>query len=111
MILIIGIIWIIGSLIAIYITDHNYYWKSMHRLFYILVILALVTNTYIVYNPQLNNIIGGVIETNPTFELALILAATEALCIIGPIAAIHSLIEHIHQEKESKKYKEYIKGR
>lgn len=111
MIIIIGLIWLIGSLAAIYITDHNYYWKGMHRLFYILVVIALITNTYAVYNPQLNNMIGGVIETNPSFELALILAAVEAICIVGPIAAIHSLIEHIHTEKESKKYKEYIKGR
>lgn len=103
------IIWLAASLLAIYITDHSYYWKGMHKLFYILAIIALITNAYSVYDPRLNHMIGGVIETNPTFELALILSAAEAICIVGPIAAIHSLIEHIHTERESKKYQEHVK--
>lgn len=89
--IIIATIWLIGSLIAIYIADRKYLWEPLLKILTISTILALIYNGYTVYNPNANNLIGGVIEVNETWNLALFIAIIEGIMITGPIALIYDI--------------------
>ena len=89
--MIIIIIWFISSIAAIHIADRKYLWSPLLKILTISTILSLIYNGYAVYNPDANNIIGGVIEINETWNHALMLAIIEGIMITGPIALIYDI--------------------
>lgn len=88
--IIIGIIWFAASIYAIYVADRKYLWDNGSKTIIITSLITLVFNGFSVYNPELNKMVGGVIEINPSWNTALILAIIEGIMITGPIAAIYS---------------------
>ena len=89
--MIIIIIWFISSIAAIHVADRKYLWSPLLKVLTISTILSLIYNGYTVYNPDANNIIGGVIEINETWNHALMLAIIEGIMITGPIALIYDI--------------------
>ena len=92
MIYIIGSIWFIASLYTIYYVDHYCYWKHLFKVFFVCCIIAFLYNGVQLYDPTIDHMIVT-IETNPTWNAALILSIAEGTCLTGPIAAIHAIKE------------------
>lgn len=98
MIIVLGLVWLILSIYAIYYTDYYYYWDKLFTVYISASILALILNTWIVYEPSMGHMVVT-IEINPTFDLALGLAFIEGICITGPIAGLHILKEKIKERR------------
>ncbi len=95
--IVISIVWLIASVVAIYITDRDYHWDGLFKIFIGAAAIAFLFNGWQLYDPNMNHMIAT-IELNPTWTAALALSFGEAICITGPIAAIHSYLQY-------KKYK------
>ena len=74
-----------------------------YKLFIGLTLLFIVLFAWQVYNPALSKFIGAA-EINPSFTLALILAAAMAALIAGPIAFIRWLQFELKLKQERDVY-------
>ena len=91
MIIILSVTWLLISIGAIYIDDKWYRWKYLFRIFAGFTILSFILTAGAIYNPNLNHMIGGVIEINPTWDMALLIAIAGGICLTGPVSIIHIL--------------------
>lgn len=98
MAIIVILIWFILSIYTIYYVDHYYYWNQLSTILIVASILALLFNTWQIYDSKMNHI-TVTIETNPTWNTALYLALIEGVCITGPIAGLHILKEKIKERR------------
>ncbi len=97
--IVIGLIWIILSIAAIYIGEQQYVWENFARYLLIITGILLVFNGYLLYDPRIVNI-AVTIDMNPSFQLALIVSMVEALGIVGPMYGIYSYRKYREFKKE-----------
>lgn len=98
MIIILGLIWLMLSIYAIYYVDHYCYWPNLFKVFAACCILAFLFNGWQMYDPTLDKMIV-IIETNPTWELALAISIAEGICLTGPIAGLYILKDKIEKRR------------
>ena len=100
--IIVGLIWAIGSIAAVYLDGRDYPWKAFTKVFFSIAICLMIVNGYLVYDPSLINV-AVTIDTNPSFQLALLISFAETICIMGPICAIHYYSQYSKYHKRKRR--------
>ena len=70
----------------------NCYWENLSKVFMVCFAVAFLYNGYQVYDPTMDHMIVT-IETNPTWDFALIISIAEGVCLTGPIAVSYIIKE------------------
>ena len=93
------VLWVIASVIIVYIDDKEYRWDGLFKIFIGLTALALVLNGTNFYDPSKTHSIAT-IEINGTITMTLLISFVEAICVLGPISLIHIIHEYITYNKK-----------
>lgn len=97
MFIFVAIVWLILSIVAIYIDQYR--WDGLYKLFIGASILSFFLFGRSIYDPNAPTGYAVTIEINDTWTMALLVSFAGGACITGPIAAIHALQDWLFYDK------------
>lgn len=97
MVIFIAIVWLICSIVAIYIDQYR--WDGLYKVFIGASILSFFLLGRFIYDPNATTGYAVTIELNDTWTMALLLSFAGGACITGPLAAIHAFQDWLYYDR------------